>query len=116
MAVSGEQRELQAAMLRLNGRAWGLSLGMVLGIGLFLATNYLVWKGGDNLGQHLSLLRVFFPGYSVSFPGSVVGFIYAFVFDRLRDFFFPVREIKKRQISCRLRHKSYFVLIGFERC
>lgn len=79
MAVSGEQRELQAAVLRLNGRAWGLSLGLVLGIGLLLATNYLVWRGGPNPGQHLSLLRVFFPGYSVSFPGSIVGFIYAFV-------------------------------------
>ncbi len=79
MSVSGEQRELQAAMLRLNGRAWGLSLGALFGIGLFLATNYLVWKGGVNVGEHLILLRVFFPGYSVSFPGSLIGFVYAFV-------------------------------------
>jgi hypothetical protein len=31
------------------------------------------------VGQHLSMLRVFFPGYSVTWLGAFVGFIYAFV-------------------------------------
>ncbi len=30
-------------------------------------------------GRHLRLIRVFFPGYSVSFIGSIIGFVYAFV-------------------------------------
>ena len=46
---------------------------------MFIATNILVIKGGPNPGQHLELLAVFFPGYRVTFPGSIVGFIYAFV-------------------------------------
>jgi hypothetical protein len=35
-------------------------------------------KGGPNVGAHLSLLSVFFPGYRVTFFGSIIGFCYAF--------------------------------------
>jgi hypothetical protein len=73
------RREVENTLLRLNARAWGIAFGLVLGVGLFLATNFLVVKGGPNAGQHLQLLRVFFPGYSVSFFGSMIGFVYAFV-------------------------------------
>jgi hypothetical protein len=70
---------LERAIRRLNARAWGISVGLVCGLGLLLATNFLILKGGANVGQHLSLLRAYFPGYSVSFPGSLIGFVYAFV-------------------------------------
>ena len=70
---------LNAAILRLNGRAWGIAAGLLLGGGLFIATNILVLKGGPNVGKHLRLLGVLFPGYSVTFVGSIIGFIYAFV-------------------------------------
>lgn len=79
--VAKEQdAELKSTMLRLNGRAWGIAFGLLLGLGIFIATNVLVLKGGPRVGQHLSLLRVFLPGYKVSFLGSMIGFIYAFVF------------------------------------
>ncbi len=74
-----EQESVNLAIMRLNGRAWGIAMGLLLGGGLFVATNFLVLKGGANVGQHLQLLRVFFPGYSVTFGGSLIGFIYAFV-------------------------------------
>jgi hypothetical protein len=74
-----QQRQLEHALQRLNARAWGIATGLLLGGALFIATNVLVVKGGENQGQHLQLLRVFFPGYSVSFFGSFVGFVYAFV-------------------------------------
>ena len=64
---------------RLNARAWGMSVGLVLGFGLLLATNILVLRGGANVGQHLGLLSTYFPGYRVSFIGSLIGFVYAFV-------------------------------------
>jgi hypothetical protein len=70
---------VQASLMRLNARAWGISTGMLLGGGLFLATVFLVIRGGPNLGQHLGLVRVFFPGYSVTWVGAFIGFIYAFV-------------------------------------
>ena len=54
-------------------------MGLLLGSGLFLATMFLVIRGGSNVGQRLGLLRIFFPGYSVTVLGAFVGFIYAFV-------------------------------------
>ncbi|HEX6943365.1 MAG TPA: hypothetical protein VF128_10595 [Gemmatimonadaceae bacterium] len=70
---------VQASLMRLNARAWGISAGLLLGGGLFLATVFLVVRGGPNVGQHLAMLRVFFPGYSVTWLGAFVGFVYAFV-------------------------------------
>lgn len=70
---------VQASLMRLNARAWGISTGMLLGGALFVATVFLVVRGGPNVGQHLSLLRVFFPGYSVTWLGAFIGFIYGFV-------------------------------------
>lgn len=70
---------IQDGLLALNAQAWGISVGLLFGGGLFLATNFLVIKGGPQTGRHLMLLSQFFPGYSVTFVGSLIGFIYAFV-------------------------------------
>jgi hypothetical protein len=72
-------KQLQGTLLRLNARAWGVAFGLVLGLGLFLATNVLVLRGGEVVGPHLSLLGVFLPGYRVTFLGSLLGFVYLFV-------------------------------------
>jgi len=73
-----EEEQLAKAVVKLNAKLLGIVFGMLLGIGMFLATNFLVLKGGENVGQHLVLLSQFFPGYSVTFLGSLVGFAYAF--------------------------------------
>jgi hypothetical protein len=72
-------KTIQEGILALNARAWGISFGLLAGGALFLATNFLVIKGGVQVGQHLKLLSAFFPGYGVSFAGSLIGFVYAFV-------------------------------------
>lgn len=77
--MTQQDEQLQQVIRRLNQRAWGLAFGLTLGLGLFVATNILVIKGGPNVGQHLSLLSQYFPGYRVTFFGSLVGFVYAFV-------------------------------------
>ena len=77
--MTASDTNVQATLMRLNSRAWGISAGLLLGGGLFLATIFLVIRGGPTVGQHLSLLRVFFPGYSVTWVGAFLGFIYAFV-------------------------------------
>lgn len=66
-------------LVRLNAKIHGLVTGIVLGLGLFIATNWLVLKGGKSVGRHLSLLGQFFIGYRVSFLGSFIGFIYGFI-------------------------------------
>lgn len=78
-----EMEILQAAITRvfakLDRRAFGLSLGTVSGVVLFMVTLALVLKGGDIIGPNLSLLREFFPGYTVSPMGAFLGLVYGFV-------------------------------------
>jgi len=73
------EEAVETYLRRLNGRAWGIALGVLSGLALFFATIVLVWRGGPNVGQHLNLLSVYFPGYRVSILGSLIGFVYAFV-------------------------------------
>jgi hypothetical protein len=79
MTETNVDRRVTQALLRLNARAWGIATGVLFGGGLFIATNVLVLKGGNPVGPHLSLLSIYFPGYRVTFVGSLVGFVYAFV-------------------------------------
>src|ERR1700681_2235179 len=77
--MESEEELIQKAVVLLNAKLLGVVVGFLMGAGLFLATNFLLIKGGHNVGAHLSLLAIYFPGYSVSFWGSIVGFFYAFV-------------------------------------
>ena len=76
--MESEEVLIQKAVVFLNAKLLGIVIGIFMGTGLFLATNFLVLKGGPNVGAHLSLLSVFFPGYRVTFFGSIIGFGYAF--------------------------------------
>lgn len=77
--AESEERLLARAVLELSGNILGFVLGIVAAIVLFVATNWLVIKGGDQVGPHLGLLGQFFIGYRVSFVGSLIGMVYAFV-------------------------------------
>jgi hypothetical protein len=70
---------LSVRIVRLEAVVQGVAWGLVAGLGLFLATNWLVLKGGRVVGPHLSLLRQFFVGYEVTFIGSLIGFAWAFL-------------------------------------
>jgi hypothetical protein len=65
-------------IVRMDATIWGITMGFLFGLGLFAATIILVVRGGEEVGKHLGLLRHFYPGYSVSYVGSLVGFAYAF--------------------------------------
>lgn len=67
----------RSRVIRMNATATGLVVGILAGLALFVATNWLVLKGGDVVGPHLALLSQVFVGYSVTFTGSLVGFAYA---------------------------------------
>jgi len=77
--VKTDKDELFKGVLWINSGILGLSLGILFGLGLFIATNFLLIKGGDNVGSHLQLLSQFFIGYKVTFFGSFIGFIYGFI-------------------------------------
>lgn len=74
-----EDNQIEKAVILLNAKLLGIVLGFLAGVGLFLVTNFLVLKGGVHVGAHLGLLGNFFPGYRVTFFGSIIGFCYAFV-------------------------------------
>src|ERR1700756_3246443 len=77
---------LLTRLLRLNATLQGLVTGVVVGLVIFVATNWLILKGATTgpegqlvLGPHLSLLGQYFIGYQVTFLGSLVGFAYGFI-------------------------------------
>lgn len=74
-----EEQLLKQAVLRLNGHVLGFVLGIIAALTIFIATNWLVVKGGDVVGPHLNLLGQFFVGYSVTFAGSLIGAAYGFI-------------------------------------
>src|SRR5689334_13588089 len=74
-----ETRALRHALARASEQGWGIAIGTVLGVALWLATVTLVARGGPNPGPHLQLLGIYFPGYRVTWAGAWIGFVYAFV-------------------------------------
>lgn len=78
MAPSAVDKKLRARILRLNAVAQGIAFGFACAAVIFVATNWLVLKGGDVVGPHLSLLGQYMIGYEVSFVGSLIGAVYAF--------------------------------------
>ena len=80
---NGDEQLLTFAVLRVSGKILGLVLGILFSVVIFVGTNWLVIKGGSVVGPHLSLLSQYFIGYSVTFVGSLVGVVYAFLFGYL---------------------------------
>jgi len=76
--------KLFEGILRLNAKHLGLIFGLLAGLAIFIATNWLLIKaevtpGGQRVvGPHLRLLSQFFIGYRVTFLGSILGFVYGF--------------------------------------
>jgi hypothetical protein len=67
---------VRRTIARLRASIVAVVTGMVMGSGLFVATLWLVIKGGPTVGPNLGLLRNYYPGYSVTWVGSLVGFAY----------------------------------------
>jgi hypothetical protein len=77
--LNGHDRERALAahaIARLRAGIVAVVTAMVAGVGLLVATLWLVIKGGENVGQNLNLLSHYFPGYSVTWSGSLVGLFY----------------------------------------
>src|SRR5262249_45725604 len=94
-------------LMRLNATVHGIVSGLVFGVVVFIATNWLVLKGGKKVGQHLVLLSQFFIGYRVTFVGSLIGFAYAFVLGflagylvaRIYNWLVDLREEKRQRLA-----------------
>jgi len=72
------EEKLFSGVLLLNAKVMGLAFGIIGALVIFLATNWLIIKGGDRVGPHLILLSQYFIGYRVTFLGSLIGAAYGF--------------------------------------
>jgi hypothetical protein len=55
-----------------------LAGGIVWGVALFLTTLIAVWTGGYAM-SFLQVVASIYPGYSISYVGSLIGLIYGFL-------------------------------------
>ncbi len=70
------RRALPLAFPKLDRVALGVAAGLTSGLALLAATVLLVLKGGDVVGPRLALLAQYFPGFTVTWTGSLLGFAY----------------------------------------
>ena len=68
--------EISHTLARIKADALALVCALIGGVGLFAMTAWLVIKDGPQAGQHLQLLSNYFVGYSVTWPGALVGLGY----------------------------------------
>ncbi len=64
--------------MELRLRAFGLSLGILLGLVILLMTWLFLIQGMTE--EFFTKLQVIFIGYSMSWGGSIIGFIWGFVY------------------------------------
>lgn len=98
-------------LMSLNAIATGIIAGLMGGLGIWVATIFLVIKGGGVVGPHLALLNQYFIGYHVSFGGSFIGFGYGFVTCFLLGFavaamYNRLVDLKVQRITRRLEAES----------
>lgn len=79
IALEAVKEAFAQAFAKLDRLAFGFSIGATAGLLLFLATLFLVVKGGDVVGPNLQLLQQYFPWYTVTLPGSFLGLGYGFL-------------------------------------
>jgi hypothetical protein len=71
--------QVSKAVARIQTSVLTVVFALISGFGLFFMTVWLLIRSGKRVGLHLQLLGNYFPGYSVTWLGSVVGFFYAAV-------------------------------------
>lgn len=78
-ATATDRAEIGAAVARLRAGIMATVFGGATGMILFIATVWLLIRGGPFVGLHLNLLGHYFPGYRVSWPGAFLGLLYGFL-------------------------------------
>lgn len=71
--------------MKLSKKALALSFGILWGAMVFLATIYVLLRGG---GHTLVLLQQFYWGYNISWGGAFLGLIYGFAGGFIFGWFF----------------------------
>lgn len=78
--VHGVNLRLLNAAIRFNALMLGLTAGTLAAVIVYFATHTSIAKWGSESGSYLSLLAIFFPGYTITSNGAWVGAFWAFVY------------------------------------
>ena len=87
------EKVLVRAFARMDSLAFAAAVGSVSGLYLFLATLWLVIRGGPVVGPNLALLSEYFAGYTVTVKGAFIalgysffwGFLFGWLYSYLRN-------------------------------
>lgn len=71
-------REVALAFAPLHKRAFGVAVGLAVGLLVFVVTAITLLYPPENR-RHMTLLAEYFYGYTVSWPGALVGGFWGFV-------------------------------------
>ena len=66
------------AFSRMDKFGFATAIGTVSGLFMFMATLWLVIKGGQVVGPNLQLISQYFPGYAVTVRGAFDGLLFGF--------------------------------------
>lgn len=91
-----------AAVTKIKTIVFACVTALICGVMLFVMTAWLVLKGGADVGAHLKLLSHYFPGYTITWGGSFVGFFYAALIGIVGGGF--VGAVYNRIVHLRHRH------------
>lgn len=75
--IDEEEELIVGSIASLRAGIMAIVFAVLSGTGLMVATVWLLIRGGPNVGAHLRLLGNYFPGYSVSWFGAIIGFLWA---------------------------------------
>lgn len=67
---------IHSAIARLRASVMAVVFGLIGGASIWVATVWLVVRGGQTVGFHLGLLSNYFPGYTVTWTGAFLGLFY----------------------------------------
>lgn len=80
----GEDKKFAETITRvfpkLDPVSFGLSAGITGGLGIFIATLFMLINGNETLSSYAGLLGQFLPGFSVSWRGALLGMLDMFIF------------------------------------
>jgi hypothetical protein len=68
-----EDNVIEAAFAKIDPLALGVAVGVVSGLGIFMASAILLLRGGPVVGPRLSLLGNYLFGFEVTWTGAVIG-------------------------------------------
>lgn len=118
--ASAAQRHLESILIagfaRMDKLAFGSAVGLSSGLLIFLATIWVIVKGGVVVGPTLQLLSQYFAGYTVSIEGAFIafsycffwGFLFGWLFAYLRNFFLAYYIYRSKRASEQLTVMDFF--------